>query len=106
MPNVPIFSTEYEAQQLLERLHLDVNTVDNSYETLCAQLFTKARFQQFRVLDRTCTVVGRCEPWFDEECYSAERLAYKALHDFQCTHGNLDNFLMHRSAYYNLCKQK
>ena len=73
--------------------------MDNSYETLCAQLFTTARAQRFRPLDRTCTVVGCREPWFDKHCY-------KARHDFHCAQGNLDNFLTHRFAYYNLCKQK
>ena len=78
----------------------------NSYETLYAQLFTLARAQRFRVLNWTSTVVSRRELRFDDAySYTAERLAYKARHDFQYAQGNLDNCHTHRSAYYNLCKK-
>ena len=50
--------------------------------------------------------VSVCEPWFDDDCYQAEKSAFEILSSFREGKCALDAFNNARKNYYDLCKLK
>ena len=83
--------------------------INSAYETIISGLFQLSNERKYEVI--CCNSSNRKnvpvrEPWFDNDCYQAEKSAIEILSAFREEKCALNAFNNARKNYYDLCKLK